>query len=221
MRDLTVIMLTANKVPATWAAYHRQVLCDAIGDAPLITVSFQPLDWGVNLLQTEYGVTNLFRQILRGAELADTPYVAVAEDDTLYTTEHFAFRPPPDRFAYDYNRWQAFTWARHPFYFHKPSPANGLMIAPRALVVNALRARLAAHPELVGYVAKELGTSIHARQFDGGTMMAFYGGAPVISLVHPESVDNLSQRRRKVPWPVQAYDIPAWGRADHVVRRFA
>lgn len=220
MNDLTILMLTANKLPKSWVEFHREVLTAAIGDTPLITISAEPLDWGLNLIQTEYGVTNLFRQILRGAELAETPYIAVAEDDTLYPEDHFTFRPPPDRFAYNFNRWQILTWEPRAYYFHKPSAANGLMIAPRELVVDALKARLAGRQELDGVLAKELGTSLRARQYDVGTAMSFYGALPVVSLCHPMSVDPLSQRRRKVPWPVQAYDIPKWRKAKWILGRF-
>lgn len=73
MNDLTIIFLTANRVPEKWAEYHKQVLLEAIGDTPIITISFKPLDWGTNLIQTEYSVDNIYRQMLRGAKVAKTP----------------------------------------------------------------------------------------------------------------------------------------------------
>jgi hypothetical protein len=221
MNDLTVIMLTANKVPAGWAAYHREVLTEAIGDAPIITISSQPLDWGINLIQDGYSVTNLFSQILRGAETATTPFVAIAEDDTLYPASHFEFRPPHGTFGYNFNRWQAFTWERRPYYFHKPYPANGMMIAWREHLIDAIRFRLAGPLPLRSYRARELGANPRTQLGDGGTMVSWYSREPVVALVHPYSVDNLSQRRRKAPWPVRAYDIPHWRKAKWIVGRFA
>ena len=50
MKDLTVLMLTPNKVPEKWAEYHKTSLLEAIGNTPLITISNKPLDWGINLL---------------------------------------------------------------------------------------------------------------------------------------------------------------------------
>src|SRR3990167_8395102 len=121
MNDLTVIFLTVNKVPEKWAEYHKKVLNEAIGDTLLITVSKKPMDWGLNLIQDEEpSVSNIYRQILRAAKLAVTPYIAIAEDDTLYHKEHFIFRPPEDTYAYDGHRWGIFTWGK-PVYYYKRS----------------------------------------------------------------------------------------------------
>jgi hypothetical protein len=220
VNDLTVIMLTANKLPDGWAAYHRATLEAAIGDTPLITISAKPLDWGVNLIQDGYGVTNLWRQMLRGAEMAETPFVAIAEDDTLYPACHFEFRPPAGAFGYNFHRWQTMTWKRRAFYYLKTYPANGLMIAHRDMMVAAIKARLDGVDELVSYRARELGSSARTLKWDGGGMVSWYSALSTVSLCHDQSVDTLSQRHRKVPWPVQATAIPYWGKAKWVVGRF-
>ena len=223
MTDLTVIMMTPNKVPRSWARFHKKMLLQAIGDTPVITISKKPLNWGINLIQTEYGVMNLFNQMLRGFKRATTPYVAMADDDTLYPKEHFQYRPPPDKFAYNFNRWHLFTWGP-PFYFHKPLPGNGLMIAPRDLAINAiakrLRSRMAKKYGLRGSLGKELGTHDGARRYDRGEMISFYTHTPVVSFYHEMSMDPLSQRRRKYAWPVRVYDLPFWGKATKIRSRF-
>jgi hypothetical protein len=141
MDDITIIFLTLNKVPTSWAKYHKQVLMAAIGDTPLITISKKPLDWGINLIQKKEGYVNIYRQILRGARLAKTPYIAIAEDDTLYPKDHFAnFRPPLDSFGYNMTRWGILTWDK-PIYFLKERIANCTMIAPRKLTIEALKER--------------------------------------------------------------------------------
>lgn len=220
MNDLTIIMLTPNKVPAVWAAHHRKVLeQEAIG-AAFITISAQPLDWGLNLIQEGYGMTNIYRQLLRGAQMATTPYIAVADDDTLYPREHFLFRPPMDKFAYNYNRWHILTWMkRRPFYFHKPRPGNGLLIAARELVVNAISRRLEGRDELSGSMLRELGSGF-LKKYDQEGMIPFYTYEPVVSFYHDFSIDLLNQNHKKKPWPVQAYDLPKWGRAEDVLKLF-
>src|SRR3990167_7580897 len=100
MNDLTIIFLTNNELPESWTAYHKKVLLDAVGKVPLITISRKPLDFGINILQTEpKSPSNVYWQLLRGAKLAMTKYIAVAEDDTLYCSEHFSFRPKRCRIA--------------------------------------------------------------------------------------------------------------------------
>lgn len=218
LKDLTVIMMTPNKVPDRWAAYQKETLLEAIGDTPLIIVSNKPMDWGThNLIQTEYSLTNIFIQMLRAAKLANTPYVAIADDDTVYPKEHFDFRPPLDTFAYNFNRWHIFTWRsrRRAYYFYKPRPGNGLMIAPRELLIKVIEARFARLKRFIGHrtelfsaLAAELGT--HGE----GQITEFFTYVPVLSCYHTVSIDSFNQHRSKRPWPVQAFDLPGWGPAD-------
>ena len=217
---LTVLMLTPNKVPKKWAEYHKSVLLEAIGDTPIITISKEPLDWGTNLIQTEYGITNIYKQVLRGSKLATTSYIAIADDDTLYPKEHFEYRPPLDKFGYNLNRWHIFTWGK-PYYFHKPRPGNGLMIASRELIINALEKRFERTNEFIEkWGNKELGTKKYLAKYDGVWHMTFHTFSPVVSFYHQKSFDTLNQRRRKRPWAVRAYDIPRWGRAEDIRRKF-
>jgi len=219
MNDLTVIMLTANKVPEGWAKYHRQALTDAIGDTPIITISAKPLDWGLNLIQTDYSIPNLYRQILRGATTAETPYIAIAEDDTLYPPCHFTFRPEPKCFAYNHHRWQIMTWKKRAAYFLRDACANGTMIAPRQLVIDALSRRFEHSPDLIGWMSKELGDK-HSVGIDGGTAQRFHSAEGVVAFCHDYSIDVLNQTHRKAQRPIQAFVIPLWGDAQDVRAKF-
>ena len=220
MNDITIIMPTFNKVPKHWAEYHRKVLTEAIGDTPIITISKEPLDWGINLLQTEYGLINIFKQILRGAELAQTSYIAIAEDDTLYPKEHFEYRPPLDTVAYDMTRWILCTWGE-PFYFHKPHISNGGMIAPRELLIEAIQERLKNPQDKLGWF-KEIGRNDWERKhgFIKRKSVQFYSSQPYVCFNHDFSIDKLERRHKKKVWPVQAYDIPKWGRAEELRKKF-
>lgn len=223
MKDLTVVMLTPNRLPKLWVQYHRKVLTEAIGDTPIITISKKPLDWGTNLQQSEYGYPNIYKQMLRGARLATTKYIAMADDDTLYPKEHFRFRPPTDGFYYNFNRWALPTWRTNKkeiFYFHKPKTGNGCMIATRELLIEAMEARLAADPELPGYFTKELGSSGRMMSYDKIGSQSFYTTEPIVSIVHDLTADSAAQKHNKRIWPVRAYDIPVWGRAEDLLKKF-
>ena len=213
MDDITIIMMTPNRVPKQWAAFHKEKLLEAVGNTPIITISSKPLDWGINLIQTEYGLINLYQQMLRGAKLATTTYVGIADDDTLYPSEHFQYRPPMDRFAYNFNRWHLFTWGE-PFYFHKPRPGNGLLIASRELIVNALEKRFRINKPLSLDYMTELGSINGVIEYDGAGYISFSTHYPVVSFYHDFSMDRACRRHCKKPWPVRAFDIPKWGRAE-------
>lgn len=220
MNDLTIIFLTLNKVPKKWTKYHRQVLTEAIGGTAIITISKKPLDWGINLIQKSEGHVNIYQQILRGAKLAKTVFIAIAEDDTLYPKEHFAnFRPPMDSFGYNMNRWGILTWG-NPIYFLRQRMANCTMIAPRELTIEALEERFkkGVPEEKCGELGQEkierrLGVT--PRKSAG-----FYTKAPILSYSHDFALDPRERDHKKVVREIRAFDIPTWGRAEDIVKKF-
>jgi hypothetical protein len=222
--DLTVIFLTVNKVPEKWAEYHRQVLTKSIGSYPIITISRIPMDWGTNLIQDTISADNIYRQLLRGAKLATTPFIAVAEDDTLYPREHFTeFRPPMDTFAYDTHRWGIFTWSKPPTYFLASRFINASLIAPRELTVEALEERFAMHPDkMPDNKVGELGRSKieHRLGVSLRKSVEFVASQPTVYFGHDYALDPLEQSHRKAPGKIRAYDLPYWGRADKLIGRF-
>src|SRR3989344_4605649 len=221
MKDITIIFTTYNKVPKEWAKYHKEVLLEAIGDAPVISVTKESTDWGVNLLQDEYGIDNLFRQFLRAAKIATTPYVAVAEDDTLYPKEHFEYRPPLDKVAYDLNRWAILAWTK-PMYFHKPGICNAGMIAPRELLIKAIEERFNGRTHLPEMLQKEIGRNEYEKRYGITEILTapYYAAYPFIGICHTGSVEIDQQKKIKRVWPVRAYDIPKWGRAEEIIKKF-
>jgi len=217
MNDLTILFLTVNLVPEVWAEYNKKVLLEAIGDTPLITISKKPMDWGLNLIQdAEPSVNNIYRQILRASKIAATPYIAIAEDDTLYPKEHFQFRPSNmNTFAYDGHRWGLFTWGK-PTYYHKSRISNAAMIAPRELVISALEERFRKYPNThIGELGKEKGTTInrHNSEF-------FWPRYGMIFFSHRNGLDPTEKHKSKKMGAIQAYEIPFWGRADDLVKHW-
>jgi len=218
VNDLTVIMTTANRVPFKWAEYHKEMLFAAIGDMPLITISFKPLDFGRNLIQKSYGLANVYWQILRGAKAAKTKYVAIVEDDTLYPKEHFEYRP--ETVGYDLNRWTVFTWG-DPVYMHKPHVANCGMVANKEVLVNALQSRFDKYGnDLPKYLLKEVGRYEKQARVPTVEIEKFYSKLPYVCFVHEHGVDPASRQKKKKVWPVQAYDIPKWGKVDKLRENF-
>lgn len=214
--DLTIIFLTVNKVPEKWAKYQKEVLMEATKGAKYITISKKPLEWGLNLIQEEEpSINNIYRQILRGAKLATTPYIAIAEDDCLYPKEHFAFRPPMDSYAFDAHRWGLFTWGK-PVYYYKDRISNASMIAPRELVISSLEERFKKYPTFqLGELGKEKGTTIDRRK-----TIRYEASVGMIFLSHVNALDPIERSRRKAPGTIKAYDIPYWGRAEEIRKKF-
>ena len=224
MRDLTVIFMTINRVPKKWAEYQLEVLKKAIGDADVISVSREPMDFGLNLIQTEEPSTaNIYWQILRAAKLAKTPYVAIAEDDVLYCYEHFNFfRPPLDTFAYNSVRWQIHTFGFLVYYWRKRL-ANYALIAPRELLIETLEERFAKYPfpdprggaGEVGKPRVEKNLGLTPRK-----MVEYSTTTGIVCLHHEFGMDPLEKSGRKRSGMLRAFDIPMWGRVEDVIKKF-
>lgn len=216
MVDLTIIFLTLNKVPERWAEYHRQVLIKAIDNSSLITVSKKPMNFGINLIQdVEPSISNIYKQILRAAKIATTPYIAIAEDDCLYHKTHFEFRPPLDTFAYNYYRWGLFTWG-NPVFYYKDRISNATLIAPRDITVKSLENRFKFYPsERIGELGNEKGTKLNRYN-----IVHFYSEVSMVYFSHVNAMDPTEQHKTKKRGAVQAFDIPYWGKASDLQKKF-
>lgn len=223
MKDLTAIFLTVNEVPEKWAAYHRQVLLEAIGDSPLISISKKPMDLGINILQTEpRSYSNVYRQILKGAKMAITDFIAVVEDDTLYSPDHFLFRPQKDEFAYNMNHWSVYTWGKAT-YSWKPRRGNYSLVAPRLLVIEALEERFAKYPDgTPDDITGEMGRAMIEKKMRITVRKAveYYSKISIINFAHDNGFDYLQKNHRKAFGNLLAYDIPHWGKAEELRQKF-
>ena len=235
MEDITCLFLTVNKVP--WEKFHQKVLLEAIEGLPLITISRVPMNLpGIQLRQSdEQKHDKIYKMMLQGAKIAKTPYMAMVEDDMLYSKDHFTLRPPLDTFGYNWNRWSLFTFGE-PTYSFKKRYCNGCSILPRLEMIAALEERFAKWPEVPHYLNGELGFEKVERNL-GVTVrksVEMYSKTPVVQIHHTygtpgygkrtlnpnDTVDLKDRQTRKRMGMVRAYDIPFWGRSEELVKHF-
>jgi hypothetical protein len=222
MSDLTIMYITANEMPECWMEFQLRHLMKAAGEYPIISVSRKPMDLGLNVLDEapEKSYWNIYVQMRRAAELAETPYVAMAEDDTLYHPDHFnQFRPGAGEVSYNRARWSLFTW--DPMYCLRQRLSNCSMIGDRKYLLAALREREKKYPngcEFTGEVGRHkierrLGVSTR-------TKVEWFSSNPVIQLNHPDGIDETQKTQWKRRGQIKAWDIPYWGRATKVVGEY-
>lgn len=95
------------------------------------------------------------------------------------------------------------------------------MIATRKLVIDAMEARMAADPDFLNeYSVKELGTSIRMRKYDKHEFRHFYTKQPIVSFYHDKSMDEAVRLHKKYAWPVRTFDLPLWGTAQDLQKKF-
>jgi hypothetical protein len=99
------------------------------------------------------------------------------------------------------------------------------LIAPRALLIEALEERFAKYPNdedwPQGFVG-ELGRSRIEQKLrvTRRKIVEYWSTTAVIQLSHPNGCDERSARSRKSMAPLKAHDIPFWGKAVDVVRHY-
>jgi hypothetical protein len=225
-RDLTIIFLTVNRVPEKWRLFHRQKLLEAIKGYYLITVSAKPLPDmpGVNIIQEEpFNASNIYKQMLRAAKLATTPFIAIVEDDSLYHEEHFhSFRPKDDEFGYNMSRWALFTWGV-PTYWWRNRLSNLTLLAPRKLLIQCLEERFAKFPDgtpegRTGEVGKSrIEKMLGLPEYK---YVQFWTTVPIINLNHVNAMDPREKNMKKRMAPLRAFDVPYWNKAEDIVKHF-
>jgi hypothetical protein len=226
--NTTVIFLTQNNLPKQWTSYHRGVLLEAVGDLPLITVSRKPLDFGLNIIQTEpKSPSNIYWQILKAAKIATTKFIAIAEDDTLYHKDHFNFKLDDGAVGYNMTHWSLFTWIdkhhKEPTYSWRNRRGNYSMKGDREVIIKALEERFAKWPDgTPDKTTGEIGRPMVERNLGVSHVEAveFYTSIAVVNFNHDYAMDDLQIRHQKGMGGLRAYDIPYWGRAKDLVTNF-
>lgn len=210
-------------MPPKWVDFHMRYLKTALEDIPVISISKKPIRFGTNVLDEETpGYSNIYRQILRGAKMATTKYIAIVEDDTLYHENHFRrFRPKDDEFSYNRCRWSVFSWGT-PIFSLRNRVSNCSCIAPRELMIEALTERFEKHPNPPEHLMGECGRKSLERAL-GITprkSVDFYSRIPIIQLCHPSGTEDRQQIHRKAHAEIRAVEIPHWGRAEGIIKYY-
>lgn len=240
MKDLTVIYYTSNHLEDTnrWFLNNtKENLIKVAGDLPLISVSHKPVYFEhlnhKNILfeAKERSHLNIYRQILVGAKEAKTKFVAMAEDDILYSYEHFHSKlPPEDVFLYDMNKLSLFTWTKPPLYsFRHNRKVVNQLIAPRDMLVEAMEERFKRVDELLKQgkplkkILKHFGDPGRYENYLGVTVRktdTFMCTSPSIVFTHEHAYGYLNHGSKKRLGDLRINEVPYWGRAEEVLKKF-
>ena len=227
--DLTIIYLTVSAMPSKWLAFHMGHLLCAAHDRPMVVISKDQMELGrpnteYLIQEGPYGYWNIYRQLCRGAKLAETKFVATAEDDVLYPPHHFReFRPPDNAVSYNRARWSLFTWDA--IYCLRQRICNCTLIAPRELLIEALEERMAKNPDGDAYLDQhvgEVGRPFVDRRL-GVTRrksVEWWSTVPVVQLCHPTGSEAASRNSFKRHGQLKAHDIPYWGSSKTIASEY-
>lgn len=242
MDDLTIIYYSSNyledKNPYFLANTKKQLIDSAHG-LPIVSVTQRPIEIGKNICIGDIGRShlNIYRQILMGAKEATTTWVGMAEDDILYSAEHWNFGRyvhkdfmGGDYFLYDMSKVSLFTWTKPPmFSFRTKRRVVNQLIAPRKMLIDALEERFARLEELKktmseDRIIKYWGDPGRYEDILGVTVRPcyeFYSWVPSIVLSHEYAYGyEFNQGKKKRLGDLRIIELADWGRADKVLELF-
>ena len=221
MNDLTILYYSTNRISKFFEENIINSLKEVVGDTPIISVTWKPMNLGENILfeGVKPSAYYVYKQVLIGAEKAKTKYVACAEDDTVYTKEHFAFRPPDDTFAYN----EGHIEIHGGIFIYRGRRNMSTCIATRDLMVETLRLRFEKYPNFLDSDKGEThGFAEPGRYHDRlglpeVKMMGFSTDPPPIVFWHRPSLGNV---RKLKPSDKTTPDHPYWGNARALWDKF-
>lgn len=140
MIDATILYYTSNKEDVQFENKVKDNLLKVSNRLPIISISHQPIDLGINICVGDVGVSgfNMFRQVLIGCEKAKTKFIISAEADCLYPPDYFTYEPPRDDVPYRNTNLYVMPDLRS-YYFYKPGGATHAQIVGREFYIKTLQ----------------------------------------------------------------------------------
>lgn len=224
--DLTLVYYTDATNPEEFQKSVQRNLVKVCDSAPIVTVSKRPYrddfgeDYFISTLPRNH--FNIYRDALMGAKLAKTKYIALCEDDTLYSPQHFQYRPKNKPFAYNLGYWGIYTWQDPPIYNYKGRKNLGNLICERQAFIDAMEERFAKHPNIdpdnqaLKDIWAEPGKYEDKLRVHRCETEDFYTNPPNIKFSHENELSFAGLGTRKRAGELRATEIPYWGRADKI-----
>jgi len=218
MNDLTAIYYTANKIPISFQHDTKIILLESLRDSGM--------PYLIEIKQSENiepSHIQIYKNALEGAKKATTKYIALCEDDVLYTPSHFKYRPKDDNaFAYNMNVWSIYTWVKPAIFSYKDRINLSGLICRRELFIEAMEERFSkvnfdnlflgnwAEP---GKYEKNLG--ITERKIE-----KFFSDDPLVAFSHETALSFQNLGKRKKLGNPRALEIPYWGKAEDIIKYY-
>ena len=209
--DLTAVYYSADYISSPFKKATYNQLLEALGDIPRVEIIKPP--------EVERSHFQIYRQALEGAKQATTKYIAMAEDDVLYSPEHFKYRPRKKPFAYNSGYWGVYTWQDPPIFNYKGRRNMDSLICDREAFIEAMEERFAKYPNPTEDIKdiwaepskyeRQLGVTIREHE-------EFYTNPPNIKFSHPTELSFNALGTRKRAGELRATEIPFWGRAEDI-----
>lgn len=231
--DLTIIYYTANLNSDHFMKNTQRYLLKAIGDTPIICVSFKPTVVGNNCKNICIGEQKrsaymIYLQVLMGVREANTKYVATAEDDMLYSTEHYDYRPPDDEtFSYDVNKWSIFSWVKPSIFSYRERKSMTSLIVTKDALQRTLEERYSKYPTIESIPPKifklywaEPGRFENHLGITPIKSEEYRSPVPNIVFSTSEALGFMDLGARKAHSKIKVDSVEPWGTAEEILKLY-
>lgn len=212
LEDITAVFYTAGHISSTFMENTHNQLILALEGIPLVTIIKDP--------SIERSHFQIYRQALEGAKQVKTKYVALVEDDELYSPTHFKYRPKNKPFAYNLGYWGIYTWQDPPIYNYKGRKNLGNLICDRVAFIQAMEERFVKYPNPQGQNLQDVWAEVGRYERQLGVTIRetedFYTNPPNIKFSHENELSFKGLGTRKRAGELRATEVPYWGTAESI-----
>lgn len=213
---ITIIYYTSNREHPDFEDQIRGNIERVANGIPIISVSQKPIDFGKNICVGDVGLSdhNIYRQLLIGCEAATTKLIATAEADCLYPPGAFNLDPPKIDWCWRNSNLWVYYKGKDQFREKRWSLCS--QVSGRLYLMDAIKKRLEGWPEWIPEPSYE-GMDIKYKDIFHGNRnwSSMRTHFPVVNIKTGDgmrSVTNGTGQKKS--------DLPHWGKADDVRRRF-
>ena len=209
-----------------FVANTRNQLLKVIDDTPIISVSQKPINLGQNICVGDIGYEsiNIYKQALIGAKEAKTRYIAMAEDDVLYSPDHFIHIPKDKSFSYNLNVGTIYTWNKEACFIFKHRQVLHSLICEREYFIDAMEERFSKFPDAVikpdcwtepgkGAYEKKLGVTVRWSE-------RFMSEIANIVFCSPQHLGFRFQGFRRKLGVDRKKELPYWGKVEDIIKLY-
>lgn len=201
----TILYITANREDKEFEEKVRQKLLEVKGNNDLISVSQEPINFGKNICvgKVGYSYQNALIQMLIGAEMAQTEYVAIAEADQLYPPGYFDFKTTGEPLYLYKNLWMLRHWDKN-FFYHKEY-GDWLAIVKTKYLIKRLRLQVA---------NKQWGNNMKVGSIFRKRQWNYFDGLPVVTIKTKNQTTTKSGFTGRSKWTEETRpkrELPHWG----------
>ena len=231
-KDATCLYYTANKNSKYFINNTQECLLKAVGETPIISVSFKSAIIGDNCTnivigERERSVYQMYQQVLIGAKEAKTEFVFLCEDDMLYHPTHFDYRPEGDVFAYNINKWSIFSWVEPSFFSYRLRKLMNSLIVRREALIKNLEERYAKYPvydkiefEKIRKYWGEPGKYENHLGINTIETEEYKSEYPNVMFSTPEALGFEGLGKRKAHSSIRVNEVASWGTAESILKLY-